>query len=194
MSSRRSGRRFFRSKSLYPLEIMDPVIDAILDREYVDNVQIAEAYEIRQQVYQLGAPEPAWRCLTTLPGMDRDIIFRIAAEVYDYKRFETPAKELVPFIKRIVPCFTDEQWRGMATIPVVPIKRKAENNTELYWVFAAHDPTSKQAHDFTQSLVGKEYVLYQSDRAIIARLLAEVFLSKMELPPKKRKPRRGRDD
>ena len=194
MSSRRSGRRFFRSKSLYPLEIMDPVIDAILEREYVDNVQIAEAYEIRQQVYQLGAPEPAWRCLTTLPGMDRDVIYRIAAEVYDYKRFETPAKELVPFIKRIVPCFTDEQWRGMATIPVVPIKRQLERKTEDYWVFAAHDPTSKQAHDFAYSLVGKEYVLYQSDRAIIARLLAEVFLSKMELPPNKRNSKRRRKD
>ena len=190
MSSRRSGRRFFRSKSLAPIEVLDPVIDAILDKNYVDNVQVAEAYEIRQQVYQMGAPEPAWRCLTTLPGMDRDVIYRIAAEVYDYKRFETPAKELVPFIKRIVPYFSDEQWRGMATIPVVPVRRKVENNTELYWVFAAHDATSKHAHEFVHSLVGRDYVLLQSDRAIIARLLAEVFLSKMEIPPRKRSSRK----
>lgn len=173
---------------------MDPVIGAILDKGYVDNVQVAEAYEIREQVYKLGAPEPAWRCLSTLPGINRDVIFNVAAEVYDYKRFEKPPKLLVPFIKRIIPCFTDEQWRGMATIPIVPIKRESADSSDAYWAFAAHDPTSRQAHEYAFSLVGKEYVLYQSDRAIIARLLAEVFLSKMEIPSRRKNPRRKRKD
>ena len=187
MSFKRSGRRHFRSKSLKPIEMLDPVIGAILDREYVDNVQVAEAYEIREQVYKLGTPEPAWRCLTTLPGIERDIVYSIAAEVYDYKKFDKPAKLLVPFIKRIIPCFTDEQWRGMATVPLVPIKRASLNAKDMYWAFAAHDATSPHAHEFARTLAGKEYVLFQSDRAIIARLLAEVFLSKMEMPPRRRR-------
>ena len=187
MSSQRFGRRYYRSKALSPLGMPDPVIEIALEEKHVDHVQVAEAYEIRQQVYNLGAPEPAWRCLTTLPGVDRDYIYKAAAEAYDYKRFTTSPKLLVSFIRRIVPCFTDEQWRGMSTIPLVPIKRTHTDSRK--WSFAAHDPTSRHTHEFAHSLVGSSYVLYQADRAVIARLLAEVFLSKMELPGRRRRDR-----
>ena len=185
MSSKRSGHRYFRSKELAPIEILDPAIERALDYKYVDNVQVAEAYEIRQQVYRLGVPEPAWRCLATVSGIDKDKIYSAAAEVYDYRRFSRPPKMLVPFMRRIISSFTDEQWRGMATVPIVPIRRLP--NSFRPWTFAAHDPTSREAHEFARTLTAEPYVMYQADRAVIARLLAEVFLSKMEIPVRRRK-------
>ena len=133
-------------------------------------------------MYRKGIRHPAWRWLAEEPGVDREAIYAIGARSYDYRSLSMSVGLLQAFVRRIVPCFTDEQWRLMLRVGVIPVKRISQRGITGNWDFAANDPTSKIVHAVVQQLAGKQsYELFYAERTCIAALFTEVCLTKMEL-------------
>lgn len=173
---------FFRSPAARPPEMLDPVVEEALIRQVVTNKQVADAWLKRRTMYRSGKYHPVWRWLAEQEDVDRDEIFRIAAKEYDYKRLDLPLEDLKVFVSRIIPCFSAEQWNTLLRVGLVPVRRTSPRGISFLWNFAANDPTQKSIHHVARQLVGSHYELYQADRKLVATLLGEVYLIKMELP------------
>ena len=172
-----------------PPDMMDPVVEEALHRKLVTNKQVADAWLKRKSMYRFGKFHPVWRWLAQQEGVDGEELFRIAAHEYDYKQLGKPITEMKSFLQRVVPCFSEEQWKAMLRVELIPVKRFSKQKHSLLWNFAANDPTSKAVHAVARQCVGVNYEIYQTDRKTLAALFAEVYLTKLELP---RKP--GRED
>ena len=178
-----------KKNSSYPLvsnppDILDPVVEEALTRKLVTNKQVADAWLKRKTMYQFGKFHPVWRWLAQQRDVDGEELFRIAARQYDYKQLGQPINELKSFLQRIVPCFSDEQWKAMLRVEMIPVKRLSKRGISEHWNFAANDPTSKSVHTVARQCVDAHYQIYQADRKTLAGLFAEVYLTRMELPRK----------
>ncbi len=172
----------FRSSISKPPEMLDPVVEEALVRKIVNSKQVADAWLKRRTMYGMGKQHPVWRWLASQEDVDGEALLVIAAKCYNYKHLEMPVDVLRDFVQRIIPCFTDAQWKVMVRMGLIPVKRTSQRGISTLWNFAANDPTSKAIHNIAHQYVGKNYELVQADRKLIAALFAEVYLSKMELP------------
>lgn len=162
--------------------MLDHVVEEALSRRLVTNKQIADAWLKRKTMYRKGVRHPVWRWLAEQQGVDREAIYAIGARSYDYRSLDLSLDVLQPFVRRIVPCFTDEQWRIMLRVGVIPVKRTSQRGITGAWDFATNDPTSKTVHAVVQQLAGKQsYELFHAERKVVAALFTEVCLTKMEL-------------
>ncbi len=177
-----SHRNRIHFPALNPPELQDPVIEEALARKLVNSKQVADAWLKRKIMYRMGEHHPVWRWLAEHKDVNGEEIYRIATEVYDYKRLTIPADELKAFLQRIIPCFSEDQWKTMLRVGLIPVKRNTQRGISSLWNFAANDPTSRHIHILAQQYVGKNYELYQADRSLLTTLFAEVYLTKMELP------------
>ena len=168
-----------------PPELLDPVVEEALLREIVTPKQVADAWLKRKAMYYMGKHHPVWRWLAEQNGVDREEVIAIAARCYDYKPLEVPLDTLKNFVQRISPCFTEEQWKVMLRLRIIPVKRSAPRGISNMWNFAANDPTSKIFHTTVYQYVGNNYELFHTNRQLIASLFAERYLTQMELPRKR---------
>ncbi len=167
-----------------PPDMLDPVVEEALSRKLVSNRQVADAWLKRKTMFRAGKQHPVWRWLAEQDGVDGEAILNIAAQCYDYLPLDVPFEDLKVFVHRIIPCFSQDQWKVMLRTGIIPVKRTTPKGISSVWNFAASDPTSKAVHNIVQQYVGKNYVLFQADRKLIARLFAELYLTQMELPRK----------
>ena len=174
-----------------PPEMGDQVVEKLLELGVVNEKQVETAAALRIQMYHKADLQPAWRWLAWGIGVDRDAIYRVAGEVYDYKRFEISPSLLKSFIRRIQPCFSLQQWRRLGELGVVPVRGIASKGGSRLWSFAAYDPTSRHVHDAVRQCVGRDYFLYQADRESIVSLITEAMIASMELPRWRRKKGNG---
>ena len=171
----------------HPPAVGDKVIESLLAQGLVSETKVKEAATLRIQMYHEGDLQPVWRWLVWGAGVDREAIYRVAAEVYDYKRVSTRSDLLKPFIRRIQPCFSLKLWRKMGELGVVPIKGTSSGNASRIWSFAAYDPTSKHVHQVVRQCVGRDYLLYQADREWVVNLITEAMISHLEIPAKRQR-------
>ena len=164
--------------------MLDPVVEEALLRKIVSNKQVADAWLKRRTMYSAGKYHPVWRWLAEQEDVDRDEIFRIAAKEYDYRRLDLPVEDLKIFVGRIIPCFSDDQWNVLLRMGLVPVRRTSQRGISTLWNFATNDPTGKGVHNVAKQMVGSQYELFQADRSLVATLLGEVYLIKMEMPAK----------
>ncbi|MFK7848983.1 MAG: hypothetical protein AB8G77_27090 [Rhodothermales bacterium] len=172
----------FRFSTSNPPEILDPVVEEALVRKLVNSKQVAEAWLKRRTMYGMGKQHPVWRWLANQDDVDGEALRVVAAKCYDYKCLDVTVDHLKGFVQRIIPCFTDDQWKVMVRVGLIPVKRTSQRGISTLWNFAANDPTAKAVHNIARQCVGRHYELIQADRKSIASLFAEVYLSKMELP------------
>ena len=172
----------FRFSASRPPEMLDPVVEEALAKKLVNSKQVADAWLKRRTMYDMGKHHPVWRWLASQEQVDGEALLEIASKCYNYRCLELPFEKLKGFVQRIIPCFSDDQWKVMVRVGLIPVKRASQRGISTLWNFAANDPTSKPVHNIVQQFVGKNYELVQAERKLIASLFAEVYLSKMELP------------
>ncbi len=167
----------------YPPDVPDRVLEHLLGENLLTNNDVATAYRKRRALHALGSTPPVWRLLALNPGLDKEQIYETAAEVYGYKKVAVSRTELIAFVRSIVDRFSEMQWRRLGMLGVVPVGKVESDQYPTRWVFGTFDPTIREAHQLARDSSANHYEMQYVSHALVAELIAEVFLTRLEKPP-----------
>lgn len=167
----------------FPPDVQDRVCDALVSHQVVHQGDVAAAYRKRRALHTLGSTQPVWRILALNPALDKERIYAIAADLHGYKPVRTDRMALIQFVRGIVSRFSEVQWRKLGMLGVVPVGTIESPKYPTRWIFATFDPTIREAHRLARDCSANHYEMRYLSHATVAELIAEVFLTRLELPP-----------
>ncbi len=161
--------------------IADRVVLRLIKKELLTDDQLNDSLEEWKRLHSEGYKVPLWRVITLDPRVDREQIYREAADVYAFKEAKTSYKEALAFIEAIAEQFDGPHLDRMIELFVIPIAQFSEPRTgEIRWIFATHDPTRPEVHRLLQKLRLRRFELRYTSESFIGELITEGFLSKNE--------------
>jgi hypothetical protein len=166
----------------FPPDVHDTVRETLIARNLVTKGDIAAAYRKRRALHALGSTQPVWRILALNPALDKEKIYTVAAEVLGYKTAAGDRLDLIPFVRSIVRRFSEAQWRKLGMLGVVPVGTIESDRYPTRWVFGTFDPSIREAHQLARDCSANHYEMRYLSHALVAELIAEVFLSRLERP------------
>ncbi len=162
-------------------KIRDRVVQRLIGGKLITEEQLNDSLEEWKRLRKEGYRVPLWRVITLDPRVDREQIYREAADVYAFKEAKVAYAEALAFIEAIGEQFEGPHLDRMIELFVIPIAQKADRRTgEILWIFATHDPTRPEVHKLIQQLRLKRFELQYTSESFIGELITEGFLSKNE--------------
>jgi hypothetical protein len=155
--------------------VEDPVILTLLDHQIARIEHIEKAWRKRLVLYRVGVLCPLWRLLALDPDLDRDAIYAVASESFDYRSVTGTAQGLKGSVGAVAGLFTASQWRRLQSIGLVPIGQVLTPQGNGRWIFASYDPTRPEVHRLARSLAGAGFELRYAPYRLI-RILAALGL------------------
>ncbi|MEZ4699341.1 MAG: hypothetical protein R2834_03340 [Rhodothermales bacterium] len=167
----------------FPPDVQDKVCEELISRRLVNQGDVAAAYRKRRALHTLGSTQPVWRIMALNPALDKEQIYAIAADMHGYKTVSASRLDLIQFVRSIVDRFSEMQWRKLGMLGVVPVGTIESDLYPTRWVFGTFDPTIREAHQLARDCSANHFELRYLSHATVAELIAEVFLTRLELPP-----------
>ena len=161
--------------------IADRVVQRLIRRELISESQLNDSLDEWQRLRGEGYKVPLWRVITLDPRVDREQIYREAADVYAFKEATISYREALTFVEAIAEQFEGPHLDRMIELFVIPVAQVAESRTgEVRWIFVTHDPTRPEVHRLLQQLRLRRFELRYTSESFIGELITEGFLSKNE--------------
>ncbi|CAM3299448.1 GspE/PulE family protein [Rhodothermus bifroesti] len=162
------------------LNLSDPVVIMLLFQELVREEQVREAWE-RWRKSKDSQPKPLWRVLAELEGVNPEVVYATAAEVYGFRMARVQRGEVLEFLKSIKSRFSQEQWEWLARERVLPIGQDVDPKLEYpRWILATHDPTRSDLHRRLGQLGLHRFELCYAPCSVIEQLFQEAFVRSNE--------------
>ena len=162
-------------------KIRDRVVRRLVAKGIITDQQLAEGIDELARLRNEGYKVPLWRVITLDPRVDREKIYREAADVYAFREAQIGYSEALAFIEAVADQFEGPHLDRMIELFVIPISHRLDNRTgEVLWVFATHDPTRPEVHKLIQRLRLNRFELHYTSESFIRELITEGFLSKNE--------------
>ncbi len=162
-------------------KVADRVVQRLVRKELITDAQLTDSLEEWQRLRSEGYKVPLWRVITLDPRVDREQIYREAADVYAFKEAKISYREALAFVEAVAEQFEGPNLDRMIELFVIPIAQFAESRTgEVRWVFATHDPTRPEVHRLMHQLRLRRFELRYTSESFIGELITEGFLSKNE--------------
>lgn len=161
-------------------DLSDPVVIMLLFQELVREEQVRKAWEKGLQLDR-NRRRPLWRLLAEVEGVNPDIVYATAAEVYGFKPARFDRNQVVSFIRDQRQRFSQEQWNWMRQERVLPFGQEidAERNI-LRWLLATHDPSRPNLHRQLAQLGIDRFELLYAPISAIEQIFQEAFLRRNE--------------
>ncbi len=161
--------------------IADRVVQRLVRKELITEDQLNDSLDEWQRLRKEGYKVPLWRVVSLDPRVDRERIYREAADVYAFKEANISYREALAFVEAIAEQFEGPHLDRMIELFVIPVAQVAESRTgEVRWIFVTHDPTRPEVHRLLQQLRLRRFELRYTSESFIGELITEGFLSKNE--------------
>jgi type IV pilus assembly protein PilB len=161
--------------------IADRVVQRLVRKELITEEQLNDSLDEWQRLRTEGYKVPLWRVVSLDPRVDRERIYREAADVYAFEEASISYREALAFVEAIAEQFEGPHLDRMIELFVIPVAQVAESRTgEVRWIFVTHDPTRPEVHRLLQDLRLRRFELRYTSESFISELITEGFLSKNE--------------
>ncbi|ARA92499.1 type II secretion system protein E [Rhodothermaceae bacterium RA] len=178
------------SSAFSPLNLRDRVVIMLLYYETVRTEQVEEAWYRWVQLRKKGHREPLWRLLVQMEGVDRETVFKVAAQVYAFEEALIKKADVIKLIREFCETFSEEQWEELSRLKLIPIRQERDSEGRLRWMeFATHDPTRPELHRHLQQLKLERFELKYAPESLVETLIQEAtprrneFLDRMNEDP-----------
>ncbi len=156
-------------------DLSDPVIIMLLFQELVREEQVRKAWEKWRQLDK-DRRRPLWRVLTEIDGINPEIVYATAAEVYGFKTARIDRGQVLRFIRDQRQRFTQEQWAWMQRERVLPLGQEVDAERGVVrWLLATHDPTRPHLHRQIVRLGIDRFELHYAPTSAIEQIFQEAF-------------------
>ena len=156
-------------------DLSDPVIIMLLFQELVREEQVRRAWEKWRQLDK-NRRRPLWRVLTEIDGINPEVVYATAAEVYGFKTARIDRGQVLRFLRDQRQRFTQEQWSWMQRERVLPIGQEVDAERDVMrWLLATHDPTRPDLHRQIARLGIDRFELRYAPASAIAQIFQEAF-------------------
>ncbi|BBM70354.1 GspE/PulE family protein [Rhodothermus marinus] len=156
-------------------DLSDPVIIMLLFQELVREEQVRKAWEKWRQLDR-DRRRPLWRVLTEIDGINPEVVYATAAEVYGFKTARIDRAQVLRFLRDQRQRFTQEQWNWMQRERVLPIGQEVDaERGVMRWLLATHDPTRPNLHRQIAWLGIDRFELRYAPASSIEQIFQEAF-------------------
>ncbi|WP_397547971.1 GspE/PulE family protein [Rhodothermus marinus] len=156
-------------------DLSDPVIIMLLFQELVREEQVRKAWEKWRQLDR-DRRRPLWRVLTEIDGINPEVVYATAAEVYGFKTARIDRAQVLRFLRDQRQRFTQEQWSWMQRERVLPIGQEVDAERDVMrWLLATHDPTRPDLHRQIARLGIDRFELRYAPASTIEQIFQEAF-------------------
>ena len=159
-----------------PVDLRDRVVIMSLFYEIVKVEQVEKAWQRWGAMQRKGSTESLWRVLVTEPDVDRDAIYEVAAQIYGFEVAEINRLRALALIRDVSESFSEQQWRHMIQLLVVPIAVGEDPRTgHARLIFATPDPTRPEVTRLLQRFNLNSFDLRYGAPSVISELFNEIF-------------------
>ena len=159
-----------------PLDLRDRVVIMAIFYEIVEVEHVEKAWRRWSKMQREGSTESLWRILVLEPGVDRDAIYEVAAQIYGFDVTEINRLRALALIRDVAESFSEEQWQHMIQLLVVPIGVGEDPRTgHARLIFATHDPTRPEVPRLLQNFNLNSFDLCYAASSMISELFREIF-------------------
>ena len=159
-----------------PLDLRDRVVIMSIFYEIVKVEQVEKAWQRWTTMQHNGSTESLWRVLVTEPGVDRDAIYEVAAQIYGFEVAEINRLRALALIRDVEASFSEQQWQRMIQFLVVPIGVGEDPRSgHARLIFATPDPTRPEVARLLQSFNLNSFDLRYGAPSVISELFNEIF-------------------
>jgi type IV pilus assembly protein PilB len=156
-------------------DLSDPVIIMLLFQELVREEQVRKAWEKWRQLDR-DRRRPLWRVLTEIDGINPEVVYATAAEVYGFKTARIDRAQVLRFLRGQRQRFTQEQWNWMQRERVLPLGQEVDTERDVMrWLLATHDPTRPDLHRQIARLGIDRFELRYAPVSAIEQIFQEAF-------------------
>ncbi len=156
-------------------DLSDPVIIMLLFQELVREEQVRKAWEKWRQL-EKDKRRPLWRLLIEVDGINPEVVYATAAEVYGFKAARIDRAQVLRFLRDQRQRFTQEQWSWMQRERVLPIGQEVDVERDVMrWLLATHDPTRPDLHRQIARLGIDRFELRYAPASTIEQIFQEAF-------------------
>ena len=159
------------------VELRDRVVIMLLFKQKVTQQHVAQAWKLREaHREENGEDRDLWRFLTELSTVNRGDIFAEAASSYAFETAEVTTDDAIAFVKAHEDDFSDEQWRQMRDLVLIPVaQHEMKSSGEQQLIFATHDPTRKGLRRDVRSMGVKHFDIKYAPESLVRDTIAETL-------------------
>ena len=151
----------------------------IVKLEHVEN-----AWHRWSKMQRKGSNDSLWHALVLEPGVNRDAIYEVAAQIYGFEVAEINRLRALALIRDVSESFSQEQWRSMIQLLVIPIAVGEDPRSgHARLIFATHDPTRPEVARLLQSFNLTSFDLRYATPTVISELFNEIFPQEVQVLP-----------
>ena len=159
-----------------PLDLRDRVVVMSIFYEIVKLEHVERAWYRWSKKHRKGSNESLWNMLVLEPGVDREAIYEVAAQIYGFEVAEINRLRALALIRDVSESFSQEQWRSMIQLLVIPIAVGEDPRSgHARLIFATHDPTRPEVARLLQSFNLTSFDLRYAAPTVISELFNEIF-------------------
>ena len=172
----RRGSRPTISSDKYDIEklqgaLRDRVVGMLVHKEVVTQEQVLGALEAQKA----NPRDVLWRLLANTKGVNRDAVFREAAELYAFRSAELTERD-AKFAKLVMESFSEAKRDELLRMRVFPIEYEADTATGgAKLVFVTHDPARPEIQRILHQLNVGRFQLYYAPESYVTDLIQEAF-------------------
>ena len=155
-------------------ELRDRVAIMLLFKQKVTQQDVARAWALREaHLEENDDARELWRFLTELPSVNREDIFAEAASSYAFDAAEVEQDAAIAFVEARQDDFTDEQWRQMRDLLLIPVTQHAmKSSGEQQLIFVTHDPTRKGLRRDIRDMGVKHFDIKYAPESLVRETIA----------------------
>jgi hypothetical protein len=181
----------FMNRRVVDREPLAPVLPATVFRDRVVRLALAEGLVTREEVdaawaefAEADVPRGArlWRHIAYRRPTSREALYSLAARIYGFEEVGISVSDVIAFVRRVKGRFSEEQWKEMSSLRIVPIGFEdvgAPDSSRM--LFACSDPMRIEVNNFLSTLSVRSFVLrYASSTSVdyvLDRVLPVLFSS-----------------
>ena len=158
------------------LDLRDRVVIMAIFYEIVQEDRVERAWRRWRQLQRQGSDEALWRVLVRDSEVNREAIYEVAAQIYSFEEADVNRLRAQALIRELSTTFSEETWRQMFEMLVVPIAVGEDPRSgHARLIFATHDPTRPEVTRLLQSLKLNSFELRYASPSKLTELFAEIF-------------------
>ena len=159
-----------------PLDLRDRVVVMAIFYEIVKLEHVEKAWRRWSKMQQKGSNDSLWNILVQEPGVNRDAIYEVAAQIYGFEIADINRLRALALIRDVSESFSQEQWQSMIQLLVIPIAVGEDPRSgHARLIFATHDPTRPEVARLLQSFNLTSFDLRYAAPSVISELFNEIF-------------------
>ncbi len=159
-----------------PLDLRDRVVVMAVFYEIVKLEHVEKAWYRWSKRQRKGSSDSLWHFLVQEPGVNRDAIYEVAAQIYGFEMADINRLRALALIRDVSESFSQEQWQSMIQLLVIPIAVGEDPRSgHARLIFATHDPTRPEVARLLQSFNLTSFDLRYAAPSVISELFNEIF-------------------